>query len=59
MSTKKKTYVCTHDVTCGGKVIKAGKEIPANSMSKRTIEQYLAGGILSEYKASDEDIVIE
>ena len=48
MASKKKTYICTHDLTIDSKVVKAGESIKASQLCKETIEQYIAGGILSE-----------
>jgi len=65
MSAKKKTYVCTHDLSVvtkkgdGFELIKAGTPIPESKLLKETIDQYVAGGLLSEYKESEEASVSE
>lgn len=47
MAKARKDYICTHDLTIKGKVVKAG-DIITTGLSKETIKQYVDGGILSE-----------
>jgi len=41
-------YMCTHDLTIKGKVVKAGDIFDGSKLSKETMKQYVAGGILRE-----------
>lgn len=56
MSAEKK-YICTHDLTIKGKTIKAGTPIPASKMTKKTIKQYVDGGLLRDALSDTDDIV--
>jgi hypothetical protein len=54
MARPRVDYICTHDLTIKGKVVKAGDVVDGSKLSKETIKQYVAGGILREATPAQE-----
>ncbi len=42
-----KKYVCIRELTIDGKKVEAGTPIKESQLTKKTITQYMGGGILS------------